>query len=264
MKNKPKNDKKIYLIFIAAMIIFYGTGYLLGKFAAKAEDSGSILQLLASVKNSLITAVPPFFPVLAIISFIILLVLYISCKKMYKKLQENPDDDDLWDSLEDSLNRPMILANVMQIVNLFFFGCFLYIVESAGYGKDGGFETVIIITDILLIVLIFVAGILIQKGVIDIEKKLNPEKQGNVFDFKFNEVWLSSCDEAEKLILYKATWQAFKNTQIVCIILLVLSILGMLAFQTGIYPMLCICIIWMVNSLSYMLKAAKLEKRLKH
>lgn len=147
MKNKKENNRKIYMIFFATMVVLYGAGYLFGKLAAKAEDSGNFEEILASVKNSLITVIPPLYIALAIISLIIVFVLYMSCKKMYKRLQENPGDDDLWDRLEDKLNGPMILVNIMQIANTFFFGCILCIAEFAYYGKDGGFETAIIIIE---------------------------------------------------------------------------------------------------------------------
>lgn len=261
MKKNKENDKKIYLIFIAVMIVLYGAGYLVGKLVAKGEKSGSLQPMIDALKENLTVVVPPLFLLLAVASLIAVCILYLSCRKMYQSLQANPKDDDLWDTLEEKLNQPMILANVMQIADVFFFGCIICISELNTYGKNGGYEAAILIIDIILFVVILVAGMLIPKGVVDIEKKLNPEKEGNVFDFKFSEVWLSSCDEAQQQLTYKAAYKAFKDTNTTCIVLYILAFIGMFLFKTGIYPILCICIIWLVNNLSYMLRAAKLERR---
>lgn len=261
MKKNKKNDKRIYLIFIAVMVVLYRAGYLVGSLVAKGENNGSLEPILDALKANLTVIVPPLFLLLAVVSLIVVCILYLSCRKMYQSLQTNPEDDDLWDSLEDKLNQPMILANGMQIINVFFFGCILCISELGTYGKNGGYEAAILVIDIILFVVILAVGMLIPKGIVNMEKKLNPEKEGNVFDFKFNEVWHASCDEAEKLITYKAAYKAFKDTNTTCILLYILAFIGMFLFKTGIYPILCICIIWLVNNLSYMLRAAKLEQR---
>ena len=259
MKSNKKSDKKIYITFIVVMVVLYEAGYLVGSLLAKGERNGSLKTVLEALKDSL-TVVPLLYFVLAIASLIAVGTLYLFCKKMYKNLQDNPEDDDLWDCLEDKLNQPMILSNVMGNLNLFFFGYVIWMAEFNSYGKNGGYETVIVIADSVLFFVILASEILVQKGVLDIEKKLNPEKQGNVFDFKFNEVWLSSCDEAQKLITYKATYKAFKDTNLTCIIFYALTGIGMFIFKTGIWPMLCVCVIMLVNNLSYMLRAAKLER----
>lgn len=260
MKSNRKSDKKIYITFIVVMAVLYGAGYLVGRLVARGERDGSLETVLGVLKDSLTTVVPPLYFVLAVIFLIVVCILYISCKKMYKTLQGNPEDDDLWDCLEDKLNQPLILSNVMAIMNLFFFGCVLWMVEFNSYGKSGGYDTAIVISDCVLFFVILVAVMLVPKGIVDIEKKLNPEKEGNVFDFKFNEVWLSSCDEAQKLITYKATYKAFVDTNIACIVLYILTFLGIFMLKTSIWPMLNVCVIMLVNNLSYMLRAAKLER----
>lgn len=261
MKSNKKNDRKIYITFFVVMAVLYGIGYLVGKSIAKGEKSGSLQAVIGALKSWLTTAVPPLYLVLAIVFLVAVGVLYTACKKMYQRQQEHPENDDLLDSLEDRLNWPLILANAMQTINIFFFGCVGWLVEFHSYGKNGGYETVIVIADSVLFFVILAVGMLVSKGVVDIEKKLNPEKQGNVFDFKFNEVWLSSCDEAQLLMVYKAAYKAFMDTNYVGIALCIITFIGMFIFKTGIYPMFCVCVIMLVNNLSYMLRAAKLERR---
>lgn len=260
MKSNKKDDRKIYITFFVVMAVLYGAGYLVGKFIARGEKSGSLEAVLEVLKNRLLVIVPPFYFVLAIAFLIVVCVLYMACRRMYQRQQEHPENDDLWDSLEDKLNWPLILSNTMQIINIFFFGCVIWLAEFNSYGRNGGYEMVIVIADSALFFVILAVGMLIPKGVVDIEKKLNPEKQGNVFDFQFNEVWLSSCDEAQQMLTYKAAYKAFMDTNYVGIALYLITFLGMFIFKKGVSSMLCVCIIMVVNNLSYMLRAAKLER----
>lgn len=256
-----KSERKFLIRFIAVMIVLYAAGFLVGKFIAVGENNGSLEWVVTSIKKGLGVMTPVFFLLLGIASIIAVLYLYIKCKKMYKTLQENSYDDDLWDSLEEKLNHPLILANVMQIVNIFFIGCIICIAEFTSYGNNGGFEAAVLGIDTVLFIVIMIMSIVVSRGIVEIEKKLNPEKQGSVFDFRFNDVWMDSCDEGQKLISFKAGYHAFRRTNMACLCLAVLAFLGMLVFKTGIYPLLFVCVLWLIHILDFMLIAAKLEKK---
>lgn len=260
MKNK-KSDAKIYMIFIGVMVVLYYAGYLVGSGIAKLQRGGNYEETMEMLKNKIVTVAPFLYAVFAIVALIVVLVLYLSCRKMEERLKKNPDDDDLWDKLEEKLNTPMIIANTMSIIDAFFIGCLFYIVEFYDFAKNGGIQAVIVVIDIFLVILVLAAGILIPKGIVDIEKRLNPEKEGNVFDFRFDEVWLASCDEAQKMIAYKAAYHALKNTNVACSILWVLAATGIFLFKSGVFPLFCVCIIWLISNVSYMGMGAKLEKR---
>ena len=92
-------------------------------------------------------------------------------------------------------------------------------------------------------------------------KELNPEKKGNVLDSKFREVWMDSCDEAQQMMVYKSAYKAFSNTNMVCIWLIAITFVCAMLFKTDILSMIIVCLIWFINTFSYMLHAAKLERR---
>lgn len=260
MKNKKENKIKTFTIFIAVMVVLYVAGWIFGRLIARGERNGSLERMISFLKNDFVKAIPPFYLLLTVASSIIVFVLYMQCKRMYKTLQANPEDDDLWDCLENKMNQPLLISNVMQIIDIFFFGCIVWAASFASYGRNGGYETVVLAIDCVLFFALIVVNLVISRGLIEIEKKLNPEKRGNVFDLKFNQVWLESCDEAQKLIAYQAGYASFKNTNFACTIMWVLAFVGMFMFKTGIFPLLAVCAIWLVSSVSYMLRAAKLER----
>lgn len=260
-KNTKKNNKTIYITFLIIMFVLYGVGYLVGRIAANAQDSGTVKNLFESIKNAYINYFPIAYIIIAVAAFVVVIIMYAKCKNMYKQLKANPDDDDLWDTLEEKLNGPMILSNIISIANTFFFACLIAVSEFGDYGKNSEYEMAVIIADFIIVSLLLFTSMIIPKFVVDIEKKLNPEKEGNVFDFKFHDVWLASCDEAQRIIAYKAAYASFRKTNAACIIMWVISFITMLVLNTGIYPILCICMIWLVNNAAYMIKGAELEKR---
>lgn len=259
MKNK-KNNKKIIVTFVVVMIVLYVIGYAVGSAVAGVQSSFDLNAVVGRIKDFFGQWIPFIFAIVSLLGILIPVFCYIPCKSMYEKLQKDKDNDDLWDALEVKLNLPMVWSNVFAIIEVFFFFSFMYVILSTDYGKDGGYPMVVIIVDFALFILAAVTEILIPKLTLDIEKKLNPEKEGNVLDFSFRKVWMDSCDEAQKMAAYKAGYQAFLNTNIGCIIMIIMNFVLMFILDIGIYPLMCICIIWLVNNLSYMLRAVKLEK----
>ena len=262
MKNR-KSNKKIIITFIAVMVILYAAGYFIGRIAAEAERASGFNEIIKNWKHFLINLLPPVFAAVSAFAVMLPVIKFISCNSMYKELQKDRDNDDLWDTLEEKLNGPMICSNIFSVIEVFLFFSFLYVSLISDYGKNGGYQTVLIIADFVLFLIASVTEVLIPKLVIDIEKKLNPEKEGNLLDFRFHRVWMDSSDEAQKLIAYKAGYQAFLNTNIVCVVMCTVSLIVMFLFKTGVYPLLCVCVIWLVNNVSYMFRAVRLERRTK-
>lgn len=259
--NIKKSNKAIFITFIAVILVLYVAGYFAGRMAVGMEGTDSFEQVTQRVKEFLINVIPIAFFAVSVLAIVIPTIAFLSCNSMYKKLQNDRDNDDLWDSLEDRLNVPMILSNAFSIIEVCLFFCFLYASLIMNDGKNGGYQTVILIVGFLLFVIAAILEIVIPKLILDIEKKLNPEKQGNILDFNFQKVWMNSCDEAEQLTVYKAGYEAFLSTNIACIILCMVAFGVTFLFKTDILAPVFVCIIWFVNNLSYMLSVAKIEKR---
>lgn len=259
--NTKKSNKTIFITFIAVFFALYVAGYFGGRVAASMEGTASFEQVTQTVKEFLIGSLPIVFLVVSVSAIVILTIAFLSCNAMYKKLQNDRDNDDLWDSLEDRLNVPVILSSVFSILDVCLFCCFLYASMVTDYGKNGGYQKALVIAGFVFFVIASVMEIVIPKLILDIEKKLNPEKQGNILDFNFQKVWMNSCDEAEKMIAYKAGYKACLNTNITCTVLCMVAFAVTLLFKTDVLALVFVCIIWFVNNLSYMLKAAKLERR---
>jgi hypothetical protein len=256
-KNKKgnKSDRRILIIFILIIAVSLVSGFVLGRLIRRAEQTVTLVTFVGDAKAFLISAVPAIFMIVTILGIILPLASFARCNVMYKKLQKDKENDDLWDTLEDTLNRPMILANAFSMVVLCLFCCFLII------GIQGKEQTTLFKICFLLFIVFACVETQILKLTVEIEKKLNPEKQGNVLDVTFQKVWMNSCDEAQKMMAYKAGYKAYQSTNAVCLILILVAFVCSVTFKTDLLALIFVCVIWFVNNMSYMLRAAKLEKR---
>ena len=258
-KKKERSDKRILLTFILMIAACGGIGYFFGMITAKTEETDTLAKAVDVVKDVVLQSFPVLFMIVAVLSIVSPTSAYIRCHKMYQKLQADRDNDELWDHLENALNGPVITSTLFSIANVCLFLCFVYGAVTDKIDERYG-KTVLLI-GLVVFVISTVMGIVIPHLVIKIEKELNPEKKGNVLDSKFREVWMDSCDEAQQLIVYKSAYKAFSNTNIVCIWLIAITFVCAMLFKTDILSMIVVCLIWFINTLSYMLHAEKLERR---
>ena len=105
------------------------------------------------------------------------------------------------------------------------------------------------------------AVVLIQQRVVDLTRRVNPEKQGSIYDLKFRKKWLASCDEAEQRQIGQAAWKAYHAINVTCPILWgILLMLGFL-FDISLLPAFVVVLIWGVSSISYIVECIRLSRR---
>ena len=113
---------------------------------------------------------------------------------------------------------------------------------------------------IVAFLVILAEGIIIQQKAVDITKIMYPEKTASVYDLKFQKKWVDSCDEAEKIMIGRCAFEAFKVTNSVCSALSVILAIGALTFDIGFLPSFVVCLIWLVNHCAYCSAAIKCNK----
>lgn len=113
----------------------------------------------------------------------------------------------------------------------------------------------------VILFVIFCTGIIIMEAVLIKQiKKIHPLKNGDVGDTNFNKRWMDSCDEAERMIIYKASYSTFQVMKSMLPIMEAVALLGKLMFGTGNFPIILICILWGVHTGVYCFGSMKLEK----
>lgn len=107
---------------------------------------------------------------------------------------------------------------------------------------------------------IMIETVVLQQKCVDAVKRINPEKTASIYDMRFQRKWMDSCDEAEKLMIGRCAFKAYRATNLVCLILAVLLAICALVFDAGLLPSLVVCVIWIVNHTAYAKEAIQSNK----
>lgn len=254
---KDKSEKKYFVIFMAIMVLSLIGGFFVGFMIKIAEHCIDITDdKLVSLKVVLAYLVPAITVAANVVTFVIALVQYLKIKKVVAHWDGEEEETIL--EIEYKLNFPMLIANAMMICNMVLFSVGTALSTVTGIGEDTG--EVLSMVCVLIFLVSFVFEFIILKLVIDLEKKLNPEKRGSIFDVNFAKKWEDSCDEAQKLVSYKAGYAAYKAGNSACMFLWLLAFIGQMMFDTGVFTVICIGIIWLVMLLAYSGFCIKAEK----
>ena len=267
-KNKRENKvalKKFIPMIIVCAVIGGITGGI-SSFIGYSDFSGSIAEAALLIVNMVS---PWAVIILGVLSFIVCWVIYRKARAMYEgaltsaKVTGEPEesgesgepDEQIIEAVEDKLSQGMFILSVIMIVQMLFFGIMMADLENIA---DSSFALAMAAAGV------FVAGNLAQlkqqQLMVDLEKEMNPSKKGSVYDAKFRDKWEESCDELEKVIIYKSAYKAYKTTALTCIVLWVVTATLSIAFKTGPLPSIAVTVIWLVQTVSYCREAMKLER----
>lgn len=249
-QNKPKSEnRKALPLFLLIVIVALLLGFALGFLAVRSDGS--------DWKQSLRAALGWFFanitPYILLAQFAAILIVGLRAVSHGKKLIAGlKDDDESFRAADGALGKGLNCINALFIPSYFFAGALLCYIPDIpelifwlGLGSFCG---------------ILVCGIIFSQKIVDLTKKIYPEKQGSVYDVKFNKIWLGSCDEAERAVIAQAALSGYHAATNTCLILWLVFVMTHMFFDTGLLPIFAVSVIWFVSFLSYTRRAAKLEK----
>ena len=73
--------------------------------------------------------------------------------------------------------------------------------------------------------------------------------------------WLESCDEAERLGIYKASYKSFQVMNSLCPVMEAAALLGKIMFDTGNFPIILVTFLWAVQTGVYCFYSAQYDRR---
>lgn len=168
------------------------------------------------------------------------------------------EDEDLIEKVEHKISLGLSLTSVNMILAFFFAGLGVHAADM--FDGDRKRSVLILAVSVIGFVYSLVVTIHLQKNLVNMTKEINPEKQGSVYDMKFQKTWMESCDESERLSIYKASHAAYKTTNSVCMVLLLICVLGLMTWDIGVLPLTMVTIIWLAHTISYELECFRLAK----
>lgn len=256
-QENKKNDRKIFIRFVVLLLLSGIVGIFSGMTIRilQATAGTSIDALLDIVSRAMIYIVPALYLLMHLAAAVISFSIYGRAKK--RVMHWDGEDEDYIESIEASLDIPVIMGNAVMVLNLLLYTVVIYQADHVEMSQL--WQNILSNGGMVLMILGYVYEIIVQKLVVDLEKKLNPEKRGNVFEIDFMKTWMESCDEAQKWKHYEAAWHAFRITNVVCLVLWLLCFIAQFSFQAGLLPVFCVSGIWLVLVLSYSISAYRLD-----
>ncbi len=250
-KQEKGENRKALPKFALTMLGSLLVGGVLGFAIGCTRVLGLEAAALAEALNGVLSAATPWgIPVTSVLTLGPAFFLYRSAAKKFAAWGGG-DEDETSESIEASLSWVLLLSAVQLLINFFFMAAFCV------YYMDADI-------DALVLVGVFVVSdalvIFAQQKTVDLERKMNPEKHGSVYDTKFQKKWLESCDESERRQIGQACYKAYMVATRFCLGLwLVLVILSMV-FEVSIFPVFVLLLVWGVLQVTYTLECIRLGK----
>ena len=254
-KTTEKSNRTITIIFIVVVLISIIIGFFVGGIAMRLFSSQSITDRFDTLCDAAIRVMPYAALLLNCIFCIIGFCLYAGCKKTSDTW--DGEDEEVIERLEEKLSAPLIIPSVMMILNYLFFGVAFAI--DTKFTKGPTMENIGIGIAFLTFILSFVWEMLLQGKVIALEKKLNPEKKGNILDLRFQKEWIESCDEAERMTIYRSAYDVYKLMSTVFCFAWLLAFVVSSATGTGLFAMILVTVLWLIQTVAYFAAAAKYQ-----
>lgn len=253
-KRIKKQNVKYFLIFIGIMVLAFVIGMLFGKFIKIIENSDvDFVGIITDMRGFLFYAMSYIHVGINLLVGIVSAVLIRKSKKLLAVW--DGEDEEQADKIDGRLGIAVFMAEILMVVNFFLFA--LAVNLDFGMESSENTEKITTIVNLIIFILSFAVVLVIQKKAVDLTKLMNPEKDGSIYDGNFNKKWEESCDEAEKLLIYKCGYKAFKCTSSACLVLWVLCVIGDMAFDIGLLPVIMVTVIWLVQVASYTIEGMK-------
>jgi len=248
-QTKSENRKALPKFALILVLSLLGGG-VLGFVVGFTEVFGLATEDAARWLNDALRAVTPWaIPVTSVLTLGGSFLIYRAAAKKFAAWNGG-DEDETSEAIERLLSWVLLLSAVQTLINFFF----MTAASSCSLTPGQMFPF------IALFILSCGLVIFAQQKTVDLERRMNPEKHGSVYDTKFQKKWYDSCDESERRQIGEASRHAYMVTSRFCIELwLVLTILGMI-LDLGVLPVLVLLLVLGVMQVSYTLECIRLSK----
>ena len=242
--NRKALPKYLLILFVAAIF-----GGVMG-FAAGWVGHDNLSEVIATAVADGLTAAAPWALLgTSVVSLALILWLYRAAKALFTGW--DGEDEAVMDRADEKLNWALLLTASQFVLDMFFFTA-----AESGASPLGG------IMGVLFFLVSVFTLVFAQQKIVDLTRRMNPEKQGSVYDTKFKKKWFESCDEAEQKQIGQAAYKAFNVVSTACPILWLALLVLSYAFDFELLmPTFIVCFIWLLMQVSYCLECIRLGKR---
>lgn len=257
MKNNKKQIIKTLVIAVGIMIASFFVGFGIGM-ASGAFGDFDLSALKEFAKSALIYATP--WVLFAVTAFVVVftLVTYGKSKKAFTAW--DGEDEESIENTERLIDIAVSVLTVGFIVFLMLLGMWSYTVNSL---MDK--ETFLSMFPVILAVYVVFIGDMIftlamQRACVQLVKKINPEKKGEVLALNFQKEWEGSMDEAQKQMTFEAGYRTFKFMNYAFLVGWVVTLMGTY-FGLSLEPVVFVSLLWLAMTVVYVVYGYKIEHK---
>lgn len=252
-----RENKKAIPKFILTVILSLVFGGVLGVALVFLNLEGFDAALAAAGLLFTNRMAPWLMIALPVVELAVCLPIYFSAKKQFSAW--DGEDESVSGEVEAKLSVCIWITGLCTVLAFFLLSAIF-----AGFVHNAGTPQMMPAPMFFGGLAAFLANlfvpVVLQQKLVDLTKQLNPEKQGSVYDTKFQKKWYGSCDEAERAIIGQCAFQAYRAMCMTCMALWVVFALGGMFFSWGFLPAMAVCIVWAVGQSVYSYSCIKLGK----
>lgn len=247
-KEDKKLKKKYFLIMVLALV----GGFFAGFGSALIADifSGGLTGMIAAVRNFFIEYSSVLGLLLGLMTATIVTIIYKRNRKCFASW--DGENEIILDKMENELSVAILILNISTVL-------FMVLLAISSL-KALSFTLENVGIYVASIAINLAVELVASNRIVNFAKEINPEKKGSTYDTKFQKKWFDSCDEAEKLNIYKSSYAAYKAVINACTVLWLVCLFCMTIFNCGLLPVVMVGAIWMVATVSYCVEGIRLSK----
>lgn len=251
--------KKFLLMLVCSVLVGFVVGVGSGMLGDVVKGDGlqDIWQKL--IRLFAVYGAYVYTTVLIILS----VVFYKKARRMFSAWEE--EDEKTLDAIEKKLSYILWFSQLIMYGAYLFFAVGTWAADlphvNAALETQGNSFWITFPAVLLHMVYALVAGCIIQQKAVNLTKEINPEKQGSIYDSKFQDKWLESCDEAERYMAYRSSFKTFKVMQVFGIVLWLICLIGQISFGTGVFATVMVTVYLIVQTSVYCLYGIHIESK---
>ena len=256
-----KENRKALKLFIPILIVSTIVGGVIGFFSA-TNGIQNFGEACSRTLSQLLYLLSPYGVILTELATVSAGICYYLTAKKELGNAEKEAEEEMEEEMEEAacdrvdllLSKSMIIASCGLIISFMFFG-----INSAFMERNVEERWILFTISTVIFVLCSFGYIRLNQLQVDLTKRMNPKMRGSVYDFKVHEKWEDSCDEAEKMTIYKAAYKAFQAVNTLCSGIWVVLAVGSFVFHFGPLPIVLLTVIWLTLNGVYYRETMRLE-----
>ncbi len=155
------------------------------------------------------------------------------------------EDDAAYERIDRLVNISLGIIGSATILGFVLFG--LTTVSC----RNGFLNTTLFLALALFYVVVMFLFPFIQRRAVNLVKSLNPEKKGDPLELHFQKTWLESCDEQERMVVYRASYRAYSSLPFVASVVFCILFLAVFFLNIGFLPFVAAGSMWLIPAVIY-------------